>query len=220
MSSVEANKENGLVGYADRNGVFSSTVIHNGAVIQHDHVVSELPSALTVGGKWQLEFKGRVVPEHLAWTSHLYSWTDQPETRHFSGTCRYLLTLNVPSSYIHEDHRLKVDLGKLGTIAEVWLNGDRVGVIWMRGQKLDVTQFLSDGINTLQIDVTNTLINEVSAMKAHKPLEAGLIERFGGSAVDPEHLPREFGFQALPASGLIGPVTIGVEKKITILSGT
>jgi hypothetical protein len=169
-----------------------------------------------VEGRWKLSFPGLEVSQDLQKPDHLYSWTDRPETRNFSGKCRYVLDFNVPSSYIEDGHQLELDLGKVGNVAEVWMNDQHVGTIWMRGQKLDITDVVNEGINTIEIGVTNTLINRVSAMTEHQPIEPGLLERFGGSAVDPDRLPREFGFEPLPMSGLLGPVMIRVLKEVLI----
>ena len=69
----------------------------------------------------------------------------------------------------------------------------------------------------MEIWVTNTLINQVSAMKEAGPVPEELVPRFGKSpALAPGLSPREFGFKPLPASGLMGPVKKIAGKKVKI----
>lgn len=77
----------------------------------------------------------------------------------------------------------------------------------MCGQKPEITKFVKEGDNKLVVLVTNTLINWISAMKEPPPVPEDLVGRFGKGAINSD-IPREFGYKALPASGLIGPVRI------------
>ena len=111
--------------------------------------------------------------------------------------------------------KLFLDLGKVGNIAEVSLNGKNVGMTWMRGQKLEVTEAVKSGKNMLTILVTNTLINRISAMKEPPAVPAELVSQFGSGNVTNEK-PREFGFKPLPASGLLGPVQLIPVKELNV----
>ena len=85
----------------------------------------------------------------------------------------------------------------------------------MRNQKLEATGFARGGENKLVVEVTNTLINRISAMKVPPPVSPDLVSRFGSGTVSTE-TPREFGFKPLPASGLIGPIQIIPVKEVNI----
>ena len=147
----------------------------------------------------------------------LSDWTKDPQTKHFSGTGRYELEFNVPEEYISKNKKLELDLGKVGNIAKVELNGVEAGTIWMRGQKLDITGIVNAGKNNLVVFVTNTLINRISALEKPIPVPEELVSRFGTSTTSySNRLPREFGFKPLPASGLMGPVKMNVLKKMSI----
>jgi hypothetical protein len=63
--------------------------------------------------------------------------------------------------------------------------------------------------------VTNTLINRVSGFTEPRPVPEELVGRFG-SRTTPSGMPPEFGFEPLPASGLMGPVKIRVSKMVGI----
>jgi hypothetical protein len=136
--------------------------------------------------------------------AHFFSWTDNARTRHFSGKGRYEITFDVPNDYLSRDLRLFLDLGRVANIAEVELNGTSAGIVWMRGQTLEVTGILCAGTNTMTVLVTNTLINRISGISDP--------DRLGGHNWYSQH------FNSLPASGLLGPVRI-VAKKTVNLTG-
>ena len=175
--------------------------------------VSGIPAPYLISGKWRMELKGDDFKEFSSQSELLTSWIEDPLTRNFSGTGRYEISFNLPAEYLKKDMKLFLDLGKVGNIAEVRLNDRSAGTTWMRCQRLEVTGSAKPGINKLVVLVTNTLINRISAMTQPPPVPNELVPRFGAAAVLRE-TPREFGFTALPASGLIGPVQIFAVKEI------
>jgi hypothetical protein len=147
----------------------------------------------------------------------LVSWTDSLETKHFSGTGVYTTTVNLPPGYVGEDTRLVLELGDVGNVAEVSLNGKSAGVIWMRGQTLDITSLAVEGDNQLEVRVTNTLINRVSGLKEFPPVPEELRERLGNGLHEDDAPAHELlGYTPLPRSGLLGPVEIRPYKRVTL----
>ena len=127
------------------------------------------------------------------------------------------MTFDLPADYIAADLRLDLDLGVVGNVAEVELNGRRVGVRWMRGQLLEVTWIVAAGPNTLVVDVTNTLINRVSGLEELPPVPEHLRFRYGGDRVGAQSPSRRLlGYEPLPVSGLLGPVEIRASKRIAV----
>ena len=199
---------------AIRNGTCYTIVKSENKEIKITTEVSGIPAPYLISGKWSMELKGEDFPFFTSQSELLSSWIDDPLTRNFSGTGRYEISFNLPVDYLQKDLRLFLDLGKVGNIAEVRLNDNLPGIIWMRGQKVEVTGVAKPGVNKLVVLVTNTLINRVSAMTQPPPVPEDLVSRFGDRSVQKE-TPREFGFKALPASGLIGPVQIIAVKEVT-----
>lgn len=211
---TEANK-NELKAEALQNGTYVTSLNSGNELKNITSEVSGIPAPYLVSGKWTIELKGDGFHTFVKQSNELFSWVDDPLIRNFSGTGRYEISFNLSSEYIQKDLRLFLDLGKVGNIAEVSLNGQNMGITWMRGQRLEVTGAVKEGENKLVILVTNTLINRISAMKVPPPVPQDLISRFGSGIVIKE-IPREFGFKPLPASGLIGPVQI-VPVKVVVL---
>ncbi len=189
---------------ADRNG----THMCDGRAIQVDGI----PAPHLVAGDWQLQ-----LGETKKSLRRLESWTDDPATKHFSGTGVYTVNFELPAAYIAPDLQLELSLGDLGNIAEVELNGSPAGIIWMRGQTLDATRLLRAGTNQLRVKVTNTLINRVSAWKTAPPLPPDLAAIYGGGLRDENKGMRDlYGFTPLPRSGLLGPVTLTPLKRVRL----
>ena len=205
----------GFTALARQNGACSATVNSSGTEHTVTSVISGIPAPYLIGDKWKMELKGIDFPIFTKQSQFLTSWTEDSLTRNFSGTGKYEITFNLSVDYIKSDIKLFLDLGKVGNIAEVILNNQKAGTVWMRGQNPEITRYVTTGENKLVVLVTNTLINRISAMKAPPPVPDELVPRFGKGAVISD-IPREFGFKALPVSGLMGPVKIDAVKVVTV----
>jgi hypothetical protein len=192
---------------AEKNGRYGVTLLRDGQSFQQSITVHDLPAPFVVGGQWELVLEGKDFPRIEKTLSRLASWSLDASTRHFSGTGRYSLSFELPQAYLAEGVELKLDLGTVGNVAEVSLNGAHVGTRWLRGQTFDITGSVRSGTNRLVVLVTNTLINRVSGWKQPPPVPESLVPQFGqGTESASSRIP--IGFQPLPPSGLLGPVKI------------
>jgi hypothetical protein len=178
-------------------------------------VIAGIPASFSISGEWQMELKGKDFPVYRKTTDQLTSWSDNPVTKNFSGTGRYSIDFTLPKEYLRSDQKIYLDLGRVGNVAEVAINGKQSGIVWMRDQKPEVSGALNEGNNHLDILVTNTLINRIANMEKAAPIPADLISRYGSKDKMTE-VPREFGFSPLPAAGLLGPVRLIPVRKVVI----
>jgi hypothetical protein len=171
-----------------------------------------LPEPLQVSGNWKMKLEGHGFETFETTRDSLTSWTDQPRTRHFSGTGRYEISFDVPADKLAEKSPVWLDLGQVGNLAEVELNGQPMGVAWMEPHRLDVAQALRAGKNQLVVRVSNALINYVSGLKQPTEVPVELQARLGKA--NREAYPegdaarQEMAETDLPASGLLGPVKL------------
>ncbi len=114
-----------------------------------------------LGEDWNITLNG----EKLSQTE-LGSWTSFSGMTHFSGTLTYEQTFQAKKS----THAI-LDLGEVYEIAQVWLNGQEVGVKMWSPYRFDVENNLIDGENNLKIKVTNSRANEMDQLS----LLSGLI---------------------------------------------
>lgn len=204
----------GLEALTARNGVHQ-VLTTDGA--SRSRTVTGVPAPFEIGGEWRLALEGPGFTRIEQTLSRLRSWTDDPATRHFSGTGRYTITFDLPSDYVSSDLELEISVGDVGNVADLELNGQHVGVIWMREQTLPVSKAVKRGRNTLKIDVTNTLINRVAGWKTVPPLPEDLQRIYGrGLDDDSPGSRRLFGFEPLPRSGLLGPVRLTPLKRVRL----
>ena len=154
-----------------------------------------------VTGPWHIQFSpARTnVPPFEITASKLFLWNESAEGRlkSFAGTAIYQTTFvfNPKSEIPHP--KLSLDLGEIHDLAEVFVNGKSVGVVWTPPFQVDVAPVLRAGTNALEIHVVNTWHNWRVAMR-FVPLQHPWAAR--GLA-----LP-------LMPGGLLGPVTLRTEQ--------
>jgi hypothetical protein len=207
----------GFVALAARNGVHSVVRAGAGKHSAQSVSVDSIPGPYEISGNWELALEGPGFPRTEKILPRLTSWTDDPATKHFSGSGRYTITFDLPSSYLAPDLVLQLSLGDVGNLADVEMNGKPVGIIWVRGQTLDVTPAVKAGRNEMTVRVTNTLINRVAGWTSAPPLPPNLQALYGRGVEDDTPLGRRlFGFSPLPRSGLLGPVVITPLKRVRV----
>lgn len=111
---------------------------------------------------WTLRFPaGWGAPGELK-LSELKPWKelDIPEEgRAFSGTAVYETTFEMPE--IGRNLSYVLDLGRVEMIAAVTVNGCPVQTLWAPPYRVEITDYLRPGKNTLVVDVTNTWFNRL-----------------------------------------------------------
>jgi hypothetical protein len=111
---------------------------------------------------WSLSFpSGWDTPSSIKLDA-VQPWSEMADdgVRHFSGTATYQTTFHVDD--LLDDDRLLLDLGRVGVIAEIEVNGKDAGVIWAAPYRRDITDFVQSGENQLKIAVTNTWHNRLA----------------------------------------------------------
>jgi hypothetical protein len=179
--------------------------------------VEDLPAPFAMHSAWRVVWEGVRFPRRESTLSRLVSWTEDPATRNFSGTADYQTAFTLPAAYAAPDLELELDVGDVGNVADVEVNGKPAGVVWIRGQRLPLTGLVRAGTNQLRIKVTNTLINRVAGWERMPPLPPHLAGRYGRGLHDDSPGGRgQFGFEPLPRSGLLGPVRIVAAQRVEL----
>jgi hypothetical protein len=139
--------------------VFQKTASENSAIVPNKSE-SDL---LTVEGSWHVDFQPqRGAPANSVFDK-LSSYTENNEEgiKYFSGTATYKKTLEVPASLLHKKSRIWLDLGDVKNIAEITLNGKSLGEVWKKPFRVDITDVVKSGDNSLEIKVTNLWVNRI-----------------------------------------------------------
>jgi hypothetical protein len=125
--------------------------------------VAKDSAGLTLDGDWQVEFpEGWGAPQETTF-SKLESWTESEDEgiRSFSGIATYRKSFDVPASLAAQE-RLFLQLGDLAEIAEVSLNGKPLGLVWLPPFRIEITDAIRAGTNTLEIRVANLWANRLN----------------------------------------------------------
>lgn len=125
--------------------------------------------AVPLAGTWKIEFLdgGPVLPKSYE-STELKSWTtrDDPELKRFAGTAKYSISFEKLAVVGAIDWTL--DLGKVCESVRVKLNGKPVATLFANPFRVPVTDFLKDGKNTLELEVTNLAANRIADLDRRK----------------------------------------------------
>jgi hypothetical protein len=133
----------------------------------------------------------------------LKAWKDldvSDEAKAFSGTVVY--TASFDAGKLKPGMRFLLDLGRVEMIAAVSLNGKPIRTLWTPPYRLDLTEGVRSGLNTLTIEVTGTWFNRL-VYDANQPEDQRKTWTING--------PRKE--MALRESGLLGPVVLTAQEK-------
>jgi hypothetical protein len=138
----------------------------------------------------------------------LRSWTDDANTRYYSGVAVYEKSFALPDGFLKKETRVRLDFGDgqpvpapvnprangmralldgpVREAAIVAVNGRRAGSVWRPPYSVDVTDFLNSGENKLRIVVANTAINYMAghALPDYRLLNLRYGERFQPQDMD------------------------------------
>lgn len=152
----------------------------------------------TLDKPWKIDFQNkRIAPTSPMVITELQDWSksDDDVLKHYSGTATYRTTFDYNVSDAKE---VFIDLGKVGVMASVTLNGTFVGNTWMAPYRLNVTDAIKEGDNRLEIEVVNVWRNRLTGDMSLKDEEKTTWLNVDGVKLKEHYV----------SSGLIGPVTI------------
>ena len=201
--------------------VFTNSDIHPNTTEPVRHSPSRI---VDLSKDWKLTFTGA---NQSVTMPLLHSWSDLPLFKYYSGTVTYEKTIDLSAADLTSgitpflsfgqgapieepnplpEHSMKAYLeGPIREAAEVYVNGQRAGVVWHPPYKIDVSKFLIAGNNDLRIVVGNTAINSLAgqALPAYRLLNDRYGERF--TPQDMKNL------QPVP-SGIVGGLQVDLEQ--------
>ena len=129
--------------------------------LNYSKPVLEEKQVLTITSPWKVTFQeGRGAPQSAIFDK-LTSWSENSEggIKYFSGTATYQNTFKIPM--IAKGTGYEIDLGEVKNIAEVIINGKNLGTVWKKPFKVNISEGLKVGDNTLEIKVTNLWVNRL-----------------------------------------------------------
>ncbi|HRO47116.1 glycosyl hydrolase [Agriterribacter sp.] len=152
---------------------------------------------------WQVTFDkikdGSKTPIYMA---DLKDWTDfeEEQIRYYSGQASYKNSFYLNN--ISPEYQFFINLGKVNVMAEVKVNGVVAGGVWTDPWKLNITNLVKAGNNTIEINVVNNWINRlIGDTKLPTEKRTTWVNENPAKPTD-----------SLQPSGLAGPVAIEIIK--------
>ncbi len=129
-----------------------------------DRMMADFPKFDTLKeleGPWQVGFDSQWGGPASTEFDALQDWTEHPDPgiKYYSGTATYKKDFQLASAPMGS--RVYLDLGEVKHIAEVRVNGKDLGVVWTSPWRVDATEALKPGKNTVEIEVTNVWANRL-----------------------------------------------------------
>ncbi|CAM3969252.1 MULTISPECIES: glycosyl hydrolase [Pseudoalteromonas] len=114
-------------------------------------------------GPWTIEFDQKLAGPGLVTFDRLQDWITRKEEdiKHYSGTANYSKTFSITKQQISSDKAIYLDLGEVQQIAEVSLNGKKLGTLWKPPFALNISKAIRVGRNELEVKITNTWVNRL-----------------------------------------------------------
>ncbi len=154
---------------------------------------------LTLDKDFRVDFQNKDIgPKETVIFRELNDWitSNNEQIKYYSGTAVYSKTFAVDT--LPKNQEVYLNLGKVSVMAKVKLNGNDVGGVWMAPYRLNITEAIQKGENTLEIEVVNLWRNQL--IKDKKRAEN---EKYTWLVTD-DITPNS----SLQPSGLLGPVVI------------
>lgn len=151
---------------------------------------------LELTGSWDVAFDLQWGGPDSVTFDKLHDWahSDDKGIKYYSGAAVYRKTFTLDSV---PDGTIFLELGSVKNVAEVSLNGQKLGVVWTAPWRVDISGAIKTGENHLEISVTNLWPNRLIG-DASLPV---------GERVTKTNVRYSAEGTLLP-SGLLGPVTL------------
>lgn len=119
-------------------------------------------------------------------------WSQFGALKHYSGGIRYQKEIQIAQSL--KERKVTLDLGVVDATCEVWVNGQQADVLMSPPFRLDITKWIKEGSNHLEVLVYSSLSNHYQEVPS--------------------------AYRGIPRAGLIGPVQLIEETKSNTIKTT
>ncbi|RZM22703.1 MAG: glycoside hydrolase family 2, partial [Pedobacter sp.] len=140
-------------------------IVFRNPVVANNSGVVNFPEAKLleeINTPWKVTFDPKMRgPEKPVIFDTLVDWTMRPEEsiKYYAGTAVYSNTFRVTKPAKGE--RIYLNFSEVSVMAKVKVNGTDVGGVWTAPWRVDITDAVVGGVNTLEISVVNNWVNRL-----------------------------------------------------------
>lgn len=173
---------------------------------QTQSFVSERPREMVLDQAWDVRFPHGWGFEPIQPFERLMDWRDHPDAQLsiFSGLATYHTAFELSEAFLAGNKAYALDLGEVGEVARVYLNGREIGSQVFPPFRFDLQDALRPGTNYLSVEVANTWLNQLIGQLDIPRDQQRLRSNLGEADSDERPWTNK---EPLPA-GLMGPVRI------------
>ena len=140
-------------------------VFRNKASVNQKNTVKtvNLVSSDNLSDDWTVKFMPEYgydaeikLPELIDWSKSV-----NDEIKYYSGSAIYTKVFNIDADKLSKANEAILDLGNVNISAELTVNGNYVGIKWMKPYKFDIYKYLKEGENTIELNITNEWTNRL-----------------------------------------------------------
>ncbi len=176
--------------------VFEKSKPINLPVWQPLHTIISALSATDISDNWDVTLCHSLINDTIsAHFDTLFDLKDNKAYQHFCGTIVYHKTINCGRDDVHTVSTI-LNLGLVEGVSEVFVNGQSAGVQYFGRRIYDITDYLQEGENDLEVRVTTTMGNYLKTFSR---------EENPTTWIYVNHPKRD---QPLQPMGLLGPVRL------------
>jgi hypothetical protein len=171
---------------------------------------------IPLDGPWALRFPHGWGFDPLQTFDSLIDWRNHPdpELAIYSGTATYKTSFTLNKNSLPEQNAFILDLGRVGEVARVYLNGKEVGTKVFPPFRFALDGLLREGANFLTVEVANTWLNQLIG-EAGKPFAQQRTSSNLGRG-DRTNAVRPWAEYEPQPSGLIGPVKLRMTPRVQV----
>ncbi len=172
----------------------------------------DFETLVEITGEWRVNFDPEWGGSGTVTFNELLDWTKHSDEgiKYYSGTAVYNKTFNIDFEP-EKDKQYFLTLGSVKDvgITEVKMNGKDKGILWTSPFRVEISDELQKGENSLEIKVVNSWYNRVAGDQTHPDKK-----QYTSTNIDLKHDYRGRPIDEIPLepSGLLGPVTIKKAK--------
>jgi hypothetical protein len=122
----------------------------------------EVKVIAAVDNSFEVEFANKEIgPKQSVTFEKLTDWSKSlnEDIKYYSGSATYKTSFTLEA--LPENGKLYINLGEVAVMAEVKINGKEVGGVWIAPYRLNVSDFVMQGENQLEIEVVNLWRNRM-----------------------------------------------------------
>ena len=129
----------------------------------HNQRTVEKNKSIDLSNNWNVSFNPEMGGPATYHLDRLVSWPDITEEgiKYYSGTATYQKNFTIDKNALTKGTDAFVVFEDIKEMAQVHVNGNDCGIIWMPPYKTDITKYLKAGSNNITVKVVNTWNNRI-----------------------------------------------------------